>query len=204
VTKGEIYNINRFLGYFRRKLLKCDFPTIISNTCIGGRIYEAFDMPLLSPLINTGVEDSDFIKLCIDTKRYMNEELKIQYWSRGIKLDGPDEDYLVAELGDIKILISHIESADMVIESWDLLKERINWSRIVYVMEEQTYRKAISSEHMQQFMKVPGKKLFVKGTSFYEDIAQKPLFLRYEDAPNRREPAIENYFDIVGWINKEN
>jgi uncharacterized protein (DUF1919 family) len=203
VEKDDRYNINRFLGYFRRRLIVGEYPTIISNTCIAGRLYEAFNMPLLSPFINTGIDIPDYIKMCRNLKRYIDEDLKILYWEKGTKLCGADGKHVTAQLGDIRIVFAHVDSIEGIVEKWDLLKQRINWSRIIYVLEEQPYRKAFSIGDVEKFMQIPGKKLYVKGTSFYECISQKPLFMRYEDVPNRREPAMENYFDLVEWLNKD-
>lgn len=202
ICGDDRYNINRFLGYFRRKLLKDDFPTIICNTCIGGRIYEAFDMPTVSPFINLMISPPDYLKICKDLHHYMEEELVVLNWERVVSLSGAPE-YLLCKLGDVSIYFGHISSEEGVVERWNIMKDRINWFRIIYIMEEQANRKSIPMECIEDFMKIKGKKLFVKGTSFYETLNQKPLFLQYEDMPNRREPAIENYFDIVDWMNKD-
>lgn len=65
-----VVDINTMLSYFRSQLITSDMPTILSNTCNAGFIYNMIgqkNMGILympSPTINNIIEPSDFIKIC--------------------------------------------------------------------------------------------------------------------------------------------
>ncbi len=200
---GDTYNINRFLGYFRRKLIGGNVPTIISNTCAGGTIYEAFDMPLLSPTVNVGIKDDDFIKLCLNLEHYMNCEMTLKGWEKQTRTFGYEQAWPIGIVDDIEVLLGHTESAEEAVERWNFLRERINWDRIIFVMEEYGYRTPVSKEAYDSFTKLDGKKLFVQGHSYYDSFDYKPPYIIATEAANRREPAIENFFDLVEWMNRD-
>jgi uncharacterized protein (DUF1919 family) len=203
MVDADIYNINRFLGYFRRKLIKGDTPTIICNTCAGGMIYESLGMPLLSPTINVGIKDDDYIKLCMNLQHYMNCEIKLKGWEKRTRTFGSQAAWPVGIVDDIEIMFAHANSEKDALERWDLLRERINWDRIIFVMEEYGYRRPVSKKAFDDFAKLEGKKLFAQGSYYYDYFENKPSYILATEAANRREPAIENFFDLVEWMNKD-
>ena len=55
-----------------------DFPdnlTILSNTCIGGRLYHDYHQKFLSPTIDFYMEPDTFVKFCCNLKYYMDCEI---------------------------------------------------------------------------------------------------------------------------------
>ena len=60
----------------RRKKLREDNFTIISNNCWGGHVYRYFNMPYDSPTIGLFFESTDYIKFISNLKHYINQELR--------------------------------------------------------------------------------------------------------------------------------
>lgn len=198
--KKELYNINRFLGYFRRKQFVGGIPTIISNTCAAGHIYEAMNMPLLSPTINTGISDNDFIKLCNNLEYYLSCELVPVYWEKGVRTDGVNEANYICRLDDLRIEFAHLDSEDGIVERWKMMCENINWDNVIYVMEEQNYRKAIAPSVCEAFLKLKGKKIIFQTINGYGNVKDQCLYSPMSFVALRREPAIENSFDLLDWM----
>ncbi len=203
VSDIEAYNINKFLGYFRRKLFKGDTPTIISNTCVSGFIYEYMNMPLLSPTINAGMTGKDYIKFCSNMKHYLDLDLVISHWEKGVTNPGSYEELLACKLDDIEISFGHLKSEDGVVERWNLIKERINWNRIVFVMEEIRYRMPIGQKEIEAFKKLDGKKLMFQSITNVANSDGTVIFAPRDFLSDRRGTALENYFDLLSWFNED-
>ncbi len=74
------YNVNKMLGYFRRKLLKYDTPTIFCNGCSTGVIYEfLLDTMCLTPFFNNNLSYEDFIKRRHKTPSFSYGDISRKY-----------------------------------------------------------------------------------------------------------------------------
>ncbi len=200
-SKDDVYNINKMLGYFRRKLFKGEVPTIISNTCVGGHIYDALGLPLASPTINVNIEGEDYIKLVNDISYYFTQELKCYGWIRECRSDGIDTPHIIGKVGDITIKIGHTDTFEQAEKRWNLMIERVNWNRIVYIMEEQKYRPPVSLNVCKKFMQLDGKKLLILTKKSLSIGGEDIIYVPDEYFMVRDEPVLENYFDILEWIN---
>lgn len=61
----------------RKKRLKYDDFTIISNNCWGGCCYEYFGMQKFSPTIGAYFFADDYVRFCSNLKYYCSQQLKI-------------------------------------------------------------------------------------------------------------------------------
>ncbi len=197
ITHQEEYNINKLLGYFRRKLFVGSVPTIISNICTAGQIYNMMDMPMLSPTINTGIDAEDFLKLCRNLGYYLGKELVIDQWERdnGIVRE---KDSPVGRVEDISIAFVHSVDEENPAKTWNVMRERINWDRLIFVMAEHQRLPAIPFRAIREFDKLPGRKLFV---GIHNSPTNNYGIHMKENYFSRKDSAIENYFDLLGWLN---
>ena len=58
-----------------KKLINSDF-TIISNNCWGGTVYEAYNLPKLSPTVGLFFMADDYITFLSDLKGFINGKLE--------------------------------------------------------------------------------------------------------------------------------
>ena len=107
----------------QRKYMKLN-ASIISNTCLGGVIYNDYHAQFLSPTIDMYIPPMDFIKFCMDMKGYLNEKIK--------KIDIKcSKGFIPVCLGDVRIFFTHSNSSfEKGVKKWDERKERINWNKI--------------------------------------------------------------------------
>ena len=203
IQHKEMYHINKLLSYFRGKLLVGNTPTIFCNSCLGGQIYELFDRVMVSPTVNTGMSPEDFIKLCKNHRYYMEKEMKELNWIREFGNPGRKKDELYGKIGDIKIIFGHTLSEEGLLERWNMMRKRVNWERIIFILTEQVMQINVPYKVLKDFFELKGEKLFVNthtnitcGTA-YEHVYMPELYFQKTDT------AIENYFDILGWMNRE-
>lgn len=203
-SKEDGYQINHFLAYFRRKLFKGETPTIISNTCMAGLIYDMFDMVMLSPTINTAIEDAEkFIKLCKNLRQYMEIDMGDLVWTRPFGNPAVAKDYPCGRIGDIEIIFVHVDSANGLKERWNYMRKRINWGRIIYVMSERKSHRNVSFRAVKEFMRLDGEKFFINSRNAYPiGNGVECVYCSHRPFANKTT-AIENYFDILGWMNRE-
>lgn len=196
ISHREEYHINRMLSYFRRKLLRTELPTIISNTCIAGNIYSLFDYIMLSPTINTGIDSEDFIKLCENFRHYLQQDIKEIKWERAFGNPSRAEVFPVGILEDIKIEFAHISGEDGLVQRWNMMCKKANLDNILFIMTGMNPPVSV----MKRFLSLKEKHLFINFNSSYGcDGVNGIYFPRnyFEDSAS----AVENYFDIVGWMN---
>ncbi len=200
----EVYDINAFLGYFRKRLYGKDTPTIISNDCVGGEIYRLMDMPMLSPTVNTYIAAEDFQKICEEPEKYFSIEGKDFFYNILPIGDEPGDCKMrlpAMKIEDITVTFVHTNGRTTeLVNRWNMMRKRINWENIIYAFR--TTRRASSKDFVQFFSKLPQKHLLmnygINGVT-YKDMDQ--LFF-VEDIFGI-DRAIENDFDLLGWLNQE-
>lgn len=198
---GYIYNINRFLGYFRRSLLKdSTIPTFVANDCTAGFLYESLGMLMRSPTINTGFEPNDYIKFCKDIKKYLKLDLTNIHWERRFGYYYRAIESPVGTLGDIKIIFGHENDLEGIQEKWKYMRENINWNRIIFIMQDG--HSNISIENLIEFDELKEKHLFVNMRSKY-GMQSKNVVCFKGDWFHDRECVLENNFDLIEWMNRD-
>lgn len=203
-TRVEGYHINKLLSYFRRKLLKGDIPTIVSNNCAAGFIYDLLDCIMLSPTINTGIEPDDFLKLCKNPRYYFDSELGELMYCRPYGNPQLDRDEPVGRLRDIFISFCHMDSVEGICERWNLMSKKINWDRLIFIACEHDTYVPFTIKNERDFLSLPEEKLLItmRNTSFWGDGGYNKVFMQQNYLAGS-DSAIENYFDLLGWINQD-
>ena len=180
----------------RQKIINKDlFPndlTIISNTCIGGRLYHDYHQKFLSPTIDFYMQPSNFVKFCINLKYYLNCEIKplplfkIDYLSN----------FLFCDIGGLIAGFGHTnDNYDTIISKWNERKKRINFDNIVVICTDrnvltQPFTKC-SEETVKQFGKIPYKKVLFSIVDYkYDYVAYLPSFKNEEGCPEATRPSL--------------
>ena len=138
--------------------------TFISQNCIGGVLYHDLGLQFLSPTINTFIPEPGFVKMVLNLRHYMEQEL-VMRWG---------EEYPIGMLDDVEIHFMHYNTCKEAKEAWDRRKVRINWDKIFIIgtdrdgFDENTYElwKQISYPKM----------LFTANPEFAEDAVCFPEY----------------------------
>lgn len=111
---------------YRKRLKNSDFTLICSN-CFGGIFYHWLGLKFNTPFINLWLTNEDFIKAVANWDKFIDhpivedKEADMGY-PVGISLDG------------IRIYFQHYKTFDEAIEKWNIRKNRINHSKIVFLL----------------------------------------------------------------------
>lgn len=131
--------------------------TLITNTCIGGRLYHDYNQQFLSPTIDLYIKPKDFVKLCCNLKEYLENDLVEE---KNIKINN----FVVGKLKDIHIFFSHTNyTFEIAKQNWERRKKRINYDNIIVIatdritLDEQLSR--CDDLTIQEFNKIPYKKI---------------------------------------------
>ena len=138
--------------------------TIISQNCIGGVLYHDLGMQFLSPTINAFIPEPGFMKLVLDLRHYMAQELVVRWGG----------EYPIGTLGDVEIHFMHYETCKEAKEAWDERKTRINWSKIFVIG---TDRDGFDAAAYEQWKTIPYPKiLFTAHPEFTVDAVCFPEY----------------------------
>lgn len=131
--------------------------SLITNTCIGGRLYHDYNHMFLSPTIDLYIKPNDFVKFCCNLKEYLEAPLIEE---KNIKI----KNFVVGRLKDIKIYFSHTNyTFEIAKDNWERRKRRINYDNIIVIATDRCTLdedpKRCSDFTVQQFGKIPYKKV---------------------------------------------
>lgn len=143
-----------------RKAVTLPDVTILSNTCLGGRLYHDYHAEFKSPTIDLYISPGDFIKFCLDLDGYLNQKLKIIEKTSNIA-----KGFLPMQLGDIAIYFAHSnKSYEISKYNWEKRKERIIWNNIKCICTDRiTVFKSLDNcgiETINDFEKIKYNKVF--------------------------------------------
>lgn len=195
--KEKTYDINKMLSYFRNRLLMCEYPTFISNTCSAGFAYKVLGLNFSSPTINTGIRPIDFLKFCKNLSEYMEYDMQFSHWTlrQGERIP-------VGKVKDIDILFPHSDNVENSILYWNRLKEAINWNNIIFIMNDNWFN--IPYQIAKEFCDFPNKHMLILKSSMYNNDMKGLIYADKNcQTLHDRSVAIEDWFDFLGWVNGE-
>lgn len=155
--------LNPYLAPLRRKKLKTDKFTIISNNCWGGHVYRYFGLNYMSPTVGLYIFSEDYIKFIKNLRHYLTSELTFvsradsKYSEILEERGGKDAICPIGKIDDIEIIFLHYSSEEEAREKWNRRCSRVVWDNIVYKMSEQN---ECSDELLEEFDKIPEKRKF--------------------------------------------
>ncbi len=138
--------------------------TFISQNCIGGVLYHDLGLQFLSPTVNTFIPEPGFVKMVLNLRHYMAQEL-VMRWG---------EEYPIGMLDDVEIHFMHYENCKDAKEAWGRRKARINWDKILVLA---TDRDGFDEAVYEQWKQIPyAKVLFTAHSEFTEDAILYPEY----------------------------
>lgn len=147
-----------------KKQLKAKNFTVISQNCIGGVFYHDMGMQFLSPTINTFIPEPGFVKLVLNLRHYMEQEL-VMRWG---------ETYPIGTVDDVEIHFMHYHTCREAEEAWNKRKARINWDKIFVIG---TDRDGFDDAVYEQWKQITYSKiLFTAHPEFTEDAVHYPEY----------------------------
>ncbi len=111
----------------------------------------------------------------------------------------------VGRIKDVQILFSHATDADEAVQAWNRRRQRIKWDNIVYILEDDNYSRVLkaSDEVDEEFNSLPGKHLRILCKRYSVKPERTDAIYIEENYFYKHELVMENWFDLVGWINEK-
>jgi len=196
---NNIFILCRKIKNKRKKArLKNNDVTILCSDCIGGLIYNDFNMRFNSPTINLYIKPSDFIKFCKKLDFYLDSELKYK----------ENKNHIVGMLADIEIHFLHYKTFEDAKNKWLERSKRINKDNICVIL---TCKDGYTLKDIKSFDKLnyKNKVVFVPkkynnfDSSFYIKNSEENSEIKFLGTKVNHfgKKLIDNY-DVVSFLNK--
>lgn len=195
---------------FRKKKLKNDDFTIISNNCWGGMVYESYSMEKRTPTVGGFFMADEYIKFCSDLEKYLSAPLsfidpKSSKYAKELATDARFGSYPIALIGDVEYCFLHYHSEQEAREKWERRCKRVDLDKLIVKFNDQN---GCEQRHVEAFSRLPLKhKLFFTIKEW--NVENKDGFYRIKQYTKDRcvtashEPMAENrYFDLTKLINE--
>lgn len=156
MKKAKRAIIESFITPIRKKSIKEENFTIISNNCWAGRIYQRYSLQFRSPTVGLYFFADDYIKFLPNLKYYMDIPMKTipvtdsvhyEILKKRNELHCP-----IGKLDDIEIVFLHYSTAEEAIEKWERRKKRINWDNLIIKFSNMN---CCSDKNIETFLQLP-------------------------------------------------
>lgn len=193
----------------RRKQLRDEHFTIISNNCWGGTVYESYGLKKMSPTVGMFIMPEDYLKFCSKLDYYLEQPLEFvapgdSKWRNTLQAKRNWGTYLIGKLDDIELQMLHYQDKEIACSKWKSRIVRINPQRLIFKFNDQN---GATKEQIEKFMALPlqHKLCFVSKREF--QVTESVIFIKqpskYKDGIKAsREPFGNSpYIDINQYIN---
>lgn len=193
----------------RRKKLKDNNFTIISNNCWGGTVYESYGIKKLSPTVGMFIMPEDYLKFVADLDYYLKQPLEFidpddSKWREILQEKSNWKTYLIGRIGDIELQMLHHHNEDVARRKWESRIKRVNKNRLIFKFNDQN---GATREQIERFMELPleHKLCFVatQECKVNDDVIFIKQPRKYsEGVKASREPfGKSRYIDLTKYIN---
>ncbi|WP_026658266.1 DUF1919 domain-containing protein [Butyrivibrio sp. AC2005] len=198
VIHGDIrININAMLSYFRSKLVTVEIPSIISNTCNAGFIYEMLGIKSMgrtlvkSPTIDTYIEANDYLKLCKEPEKYLQTEMTFSRYGvyEGRKCP-------IGRINNIEVMFVHSLDFEKSIIRWNYLRKIVDFNNLAFVMEEYYGRETITYNIASELCSLKEKIILLMRSKMYSGL-QDAMLVSHSNF-HERTLVVEDWFDLLG------
>lgn len=203
------------LANYRKKQLKSNDFTIISNNCWGGMIYESYNLPKESPTVGLFFIAKDYIEFLSDLEGYINGKLDFidpekSKWKSMKQVSGDKRfgSYPIGVLSNgkntIEIFFLHYHSKHEAKEKWNRRIRRINWDKLLIKFNDQN---GCTETEVERFMKLNYKNKLFFTCKHWSNKSKECIvihqFPKHDSIMASYEPFGKNrYIDITSFINQ--
>lgn len=174
--------------------------TIITNNCLGEKLYLEFNKQFNSPFINLFINFDDFVKLIANLKKYVS--LNLEFSEEILCITRYNQKYPRAFLGDIEIHFFDYKNKEEAQESWTRRVKRINYKNLVVIgCENQNFNLDLA----KQFLNLSYKKLLVvENKKIFDELKGSSDVLRADTLEMKRLTKQVRDTEFINEIMKNN
>lgn len=195
----------------RRKKLKDENFTIISNNCWGGTIYESYGIKKMSPTVGMFIMPEDYLKFIANLDYYLSRPLEFinpdnSKWKEKLQGKSNWKTYLIGKLDDIELQMLHHHDEIVARKKWESRLKRVNKNKLIFKFNDQN---GATKEQIMRFMQLPldNKLCFVASEEYKisDDVIfiEQPRKYGGEGIKASREPfGKSRYLNVTKFINE--
>lgn len=178
--------------------------SIICNNCLGGFIYQYYNIEYRTPTLGLFIVARDYIKFLSNIKYYLSKKLEfitIKELADYDKLKDFEEHmkFPIARLGDIEVFFMHYESKEEAEEKWYRRIKKINWNNLIVIMAE---NETFNYEILKEFDALPFENKVCFAKDEYPDIESACCIEEMKDTGSKWSvETIVKHFDLTNFIN---
>lgn len=135
---------------------------------------------------------------------YFGKEISDVKWGYFNGMPGNSKEDPVGRVDDIWIRFSHTWDFSEIKKKWKVMCRYVNSDRIICILTDQMG--GISLPVMQEFSQLEYKHIFMlkdKGAFYLDRDISADIHFGLLGYMFMDDDAIENHFDLLGWLNKE-
>jgi len=178
--------------------------SIICNNCLGGFIYQYYNIEYRTPTLGLFFLAGDYVEFLSDIKFYLSKQLEFINPRESIhfehikNLEGVME-FPIAKLHDIEIFFMHYKNEEEVIEKWNRRINKINWNDLIIIFAE---NETCNYEIIKKFDALSFKNKICFTKNDYPEI-KSSCFIEEMTDPTRvwDVETIMKHFNITKFIN---
>ncbi|WP_026509890.1 DUF1919 domain-containing protein [Butyrivibrio sp. LC3010] len=194
-------DFNTMLSYFRAKLVRKELPSILSNSCNAGMIYNMLGERVIfkSPTINTHIGPKDFIKICKEPRKYLSKDISFSHYGlyNGQKT-------IIGRIDDVFVYFLHGDDENQeyqrALKRWNRLRKAVDYDNLAFVMEETYEREPITYKEAKDYCEIKNKHLLLLRTRMFGEL-NNTICINHNNF-RERGIVVEEWFDLLGWINE--
>lgn len=178
--------------------------SIICNNCVGGFIYQHYNLEYKTPTIGLFFLAQDYVKFLANIKFYLSKKLEFikpeesMYYEEFKKYKVVIE-FPIAKLSDIEIFFLHYNDEEEVIEKWTRRLNRINWKDLIIILSE---NETCNYEVLKKFDALPFKNKICFTKDPYPEIKSSCCIEEMKDPKSSWNlETIMKHFKLTEFIN---
>lgn len=195
----------------RRKNLKDENFTIISNNCWGGTVYESYGIKKQSPTVGMFIMPEDYLKFVANLDYYLEQPLGFidpddSKWKEVLQKKSNWKTYLIGKLGDIELQMLHHHNEEVARRKWEDRVKRVNKNKLIFKFNDQN---GATKEQILTFMQMTMKNkiCFVSDDLYCATneviVVKQPRKYKGRGIMASREPfGCSRYIDLTEYINR--
>lgn len=193
----------------RRKKLKFDDFTIISNNCWGGTVYESYGLRKMSPTVGMFIMPEDYLKFVASLDHYLSQPISFiepdeSKWASQLEGKSNWKTYPIARLDDIELHMLHYHDKALAQKKWQSRVDRVNKDRLIVKFNDQN---GCTAEQIKAFAELPIEHKLCFVASPEMKVSDEVILIdqpkKYKDGVKAsREPfGRTRYIDLTAYIN---
>lgn len=198
--------LNPYLAYCRRKKIKYQDFTIISNNCWAGHVYRFYDIPYQTPTIGLYFFANDYLKFIKNLRYYLSLPLEF--------IDSKDSKYFVelskrnqlmvpiGKLDDVEIVFLHYKTNEEASEKWKRRVKKVNYDHLLI---KNSIQNGCTASMVQEFDRIQHEPKFIFVNQQMSGIKSSVIYKKSINKSEVEDDVLyfKKYINLSDWINNK-